>query len=302
MNWKTKRTAWLTAAAAVAVAFSLQAQNANSKSSSKPNDRSLGHVERADKIIGREVENANGQHIGEIEDLVVDLESGRVLYAVVSAGGFLGVGDRDIAVPVSAFTERERRLQLAMEKKKLMQAPEYSDDEDKMKQMTSPEYIGRVATFFGQNAWVENSAAGTGKGYRNVHRASDLEGMDVRNLSNETLGEVEAAAIDLSAGRVPFVIVRPDRSLDLKNKLLVLPPNTLTLSTDKDFLTSSADKAQLASAPGIDKNSWSELSNPTWAARVYQHFGKQPYFQGGSLQPTSSGTNLQERIYHEPRK
>jgi sporulation protein YlmC with PRC-barrel domain len=53
---------------------------------------------RASRIIGTDVRNAQGEKIGDIKDLVLDAQ-GRATVAIVSTGGFLGIGDRLHAVP-----------------------------------------------------------------------------------------------------------------------------------------------------------------------------------------------------------
>lgn len=53
---------------------------------------------------GRQVRNQEGDGLGAIEDLAIDLDTARVAYVVVSVGGFLGIGDHLIAVPLQAFT------------------------------------------------------------------------------------------------------------------------------------------------------------------------------------------------------
>ncbi|NJB84811.1 sporulation protein YlmC with PRC-barrel domain [Lewinella marina] len=55
-------------------------------------------------ITGTNVINANGDNLGEIKDLMIDTENGTVNYAVLSFGGFLGMGDKYFAVPFEAFT------------------------------------------------------------------------------------------------------------------------------------------------------------------------------------------------------
>jgi sporulation protein YlmC with PRC-barrel domain len=57
----------------------------------------------AKSVIGRTIVNANYQDLGTIEDLVLDAGAGRIAYAVLSFGGFLGVGDKYFAVPWYAF-------------------------------------------------------------------------------------------------------------------------------------------------------------------------------------------------------
>lgn len=58
---------------------------------------------KASELIGFNIENADGDNIGEINDLLVDLGSGHVTYAVLSFGGFLGLGDQLVAIPLSRF-------------------------------------------------------------------------------------------------------------------------------------------------------------------------------------------------------
>jgi hypothetical protein len=54
---------------------------------------------RADEIIGQKVVNQQGEELGEVDDLVVD--SNEQPYAVVGVGGFLGIGERNVAIPAS---------------------------------------------------------------------------------------------------------------------------------------------------------------------------------------------------------
>src|SRR5260370_42185901 len=49
-------------------------------------------------LTGHKVENAAGEDLGKIDDLVLDDQTGRVLYAILSFGGFLGMGNRLVAV------------------------------------------------------------------------------------------------------------------------------------------------------------------------------------------------------------
>lgn len=54
-------------------------------------------------VAGDSVRNSAGDDVGRIEDLVIDMATGRVNYAVLSFGGFLGVGGRLFAVPWEAL-------------------------------------------------------------------------------------------------------------------------------------------------------------------------------------------------------
>lgn len=52
-----------------------------------------------EKIIGSKVINMKGESIGKVENLVVDIDTGRILFAVLESGGFLGIGDKLLPVP-----------------------------------------------------------------------------------------------------------------------------------------------------------------------------------------------------------
>jgi PRC-barrel domain len=73
-----------------------------------------------DKVINRQKEG-----LGTIEHLMIDEEKGRVAYAVLSFGGFLGMGDKLFAIPWSALAvdTEERQFILDVDKKLLEHAP-----------------------------------------------------------------------------------------------------------------------------------------------------------------------------------
>jgi hypothetical protein len=78
--------------------------------------------ERASKIIGSKVYNERKDSIGEIEDIVI--ERGTVPVAVIGVGGFLGMGGRLVAVPLSElrYDSTERRWDLAGATKESLQS------------------------------------------------------------------------------------------------------------------------------------------------------------------------------------
>ncbi|HEY8401420.1 MAG TPA: PRC-barrel domain-containing protein, partial [Cytophagaceae bacterium] len=58
----------------------------------------------ARSIIGDKVRNAEGVELGEITEILINSDTAKVEYGVLSFGGFLGVGNKNIAVPYEAFT------------------------------------------------------------------------------------------------------------------------------------------------------------------------------------------------------
>ncbi|MEO8346183.1 MAG: PRC-barrel domain-containing protein [Betaproteobacteria bacterium] len=60
-------------------------------------------VMAADTLQGDEVRNAAGEKLGELSHIMIDVPSGRVAYAVLSVGGFLGLGEKLLAIPWRAL-------------------------------------------------------------------------------------------------------------------------------------------------------------------------------------------------------
>ena len=61
--------------------------------------RENSHFLSANTLKGDQVVNRAGEDLGQIEDFMIDLENGRIAYAVLSFGGFLGMGDKLFAIP-----------------------------------------------------------------------------------------------------------------------------------------------------------------------------------------------------------
>lgn len=58
----------------------------------------------ADKVQGTNIYNSRGDDLGEVDDIMIDKHTGKVAYAVVTYGGFLGIGSERRALPWSVLT------------------------------------------------------------------------------------------------------------------------------------------------------------------------------------------------------
>jgi sporulation protein YlmC with PRC-barrel domain len=63
---------------------------------------------KASHLLGMKVRGQDGQDLGKIEDVVFDTKTGKIHYAAVSMGGFLGIGDKLVAVPWNSFQFQTR--------------------------------------------------------------------------------------------------------------------------------------------------------------------------------------------------
>jgi sporulation protein YlmC with PRC-barrel domain len=64
----------------------------------------LTDFDKASKLIGMNIRGSDNDTLGEIEELAVDLETGRIVLAIVKAGGIGGLGSKHVAVPPGALT------------------------------------------------------------------------------------------------------------------------------------------------------------------------------------------------------
>ena len=99
--------------------------------------------------MGADVENPQGQDLGDIKDVVIDRASGRIAYAVVSFGGFLGMGEKLFAVPWGAFSQpsdNKDKFVLAVDKERLTNAPGF--DANNWPQMASQEWVTSLYSYY----------------------------------------------------------------------------------------------------------------------------------------------------------
>ena len=106
----------------------------------------------ADSLIGNDVYNHKEERLGDIKDLMLDISSGTVAYAVLSFGGFLGMADKLFAVPWSALVldTRNKRFLLNVEKARLKDAPGF--DKDDWPSMMDEVWASKVRSYYGTSA------------------------------------------------------------------------------------------------------------------------------------------------------
>jgi sporulation protein YlmC with PRC-barrel domain len=87
-------------------------------------------IMNASTLIGDAVVNADGEDLGEIKGIMLDVSGNRIAYAVLAFGGFLGMGDKLFAIPWSALImdAGEKRFILNTSTEKLENAPGFDQD------------------------------------------------------------------------------------------------------------------------------------------------------------------------------
>lgn len=85
----------------------------------------------AHSLMRDPVYNTSGEQIGDLKELMIDLDSGRVAYAVVTFGGFLGIGDKYFAMPwqMLRIDTDDRKIVIDVSKETLESAPGFDKDD-----------------------------------------------------------------------------------------------------------------------------------------------------------------------------
>jgi sporulation protein YlmC with PRC-barrel domain len=110
-------------------------------------------------LIGDSVVNAADEDLGKVEAIMLDVQSGRIAYAVLSFGGFLGMGTKLFAIPWSALTldTEEKRFILDVPKDKLENAPGF--DKDHWPSMADRQWASDLHSYYNASPYWEDEAS-----------------------------------------------------------------------------------------------------------------------------------------------
>lgn len=108
----------------------LEYQNRTGKNPDSPTANTPVRVLTASSIIGDEVESPDGNNLGEIKDIMLDIRNGGIEYVILQFGGFLGIGSKYFAIPFESLTINEDRHVFILNKDKsfLEKAPGFDKD------------------------------------------------------------------------------------------------------------------------------------------------------------------------------
>lgn len=109
----------------------------NDDNSPEPGTRLMGAV----TLAGQKVYNHENEDLGEIKEIVIYIETGEVVYAVLSFGGLLGMGDKLFAVPWHALhlDVPNQRVIVDISKRKLQKLPGFN--KDRWPEWPNPQFV-----------------------------------------------------------------------------------------------------------------------------------------------------------------
>ena len=240
----------------------------------------------ARELIGADVRNPKGTDLGEIEDLLIDVDSGKVRSAILSFGGFLDIGDKLFRYPLSDFSR--------------------SSEGDKLVLDVSRTTLD-ASRGFDRDAWPDWVSTDKGASTRamGVWQASRLLGRDIDDRTGDHLGEIADIVVDSKSGNVDYVVMRYDRPWSLDNPLVAIPMNALTFGLDRRTVSMNVDRHQLdaqrvasgASTPDLWVERWIVIAPVATGTAATRDFDRLDTNRDGALSRSEYGTTDADRPF-----
>jgi sporulation protein YlmC with PRC-barrel domain len=107
------------------------------------------------EVVGRKVINLQGEDLGKVEEVMIDSAPGRIAYAVLSFGGFMGMGDKLFAVPWEAlnYSPSQNAFVINVDKNVLKNAPGF--DKNNWPNMTDTRWRSEIFSYYGARPYWE---------------------------------------------------------------------------------------------------------------------------------------------------
>jgi len=215
-------------------------------------------VRKNSELIGKVIKNKTGDHLGYLEDLVIDRHSGQIAYAAVSTKNSLGLGGKLYALPLSAFSMAGDFSHLIADLSKNAFENDPGFESNRWPDRMEPRWA-KLAT---------RPEAKMGKEARLV-RLTSLNGLPVRNFSADDLGKVQGFSVDCTHDKINYVAMSHGGVVGIGSKYFAIPWQALALRSlnlraqDCSFVL-NASKQEFDNAAGFDTNNWPNAGDPAF--------------------------------------
>lgn len=216
---------------------------------------------RASKMIGMKVRNNQEKSLGEIKDLIVNMNTGDVRYAVLEFDPGIFQGERLFAVPTNQFQMAGSRdgLVYNMTRERLENARVDRASWDKREPLNTDN--------LDRNWGVAKATDGA-----RAHRASDLIGKDVNSRNGQDIGDVKDLVINLANQKVHYAVLAFDPGWTSPEELYAFPLSAFSPTADNDKVVLDIDKARLQRMKSFTNSDFARLNDPNWTADMDRYF------------------------------
>jgi len=209
----------------------------------------------AGSLIGMDVINSKRETLGEIEDFVVNIKTGRIVYAAMRHGTTLGFGGKLFAIPPAGLFLTQDGKNFLLE--------HASADFDAAKGFDANTWPSVPEARWGKTGDIKDGEAMRDK----LYRVSKIQGLHVRNMQGEDLGKAYDLAVNWYSPRVVYIAVSHGGTLGVGSKLTAVPFDDFTFQSTKlnparRELILRVSKANFDRASTFQNDNWPPKASP----------------------------------------
>lgn len=211
------------------------------------------HLVRATDLMNVEVQSAEGDTLGDVDDLAIDPDSRRVVYGVLRRGGFFGMGESRYALPADELTGlADGCLMLNLKESDFKGQKGFDNANWPMR---------------GNPKWDVTKTPGAGESptAKRIVKASNMIGSPVESLDGKQVGKVTDLVVDSASGAIKFIVVRVDQGF------LALPQSAMKMKEAECVAQLSA--ADLLAKPTFDADHEPKWNDAEWNRQTIESFG-----------------------------
>lgn len=234
----------------------------------------LGAVYRSSQLTGRELLDQKQQPIGQVSDLLLDVQAGRMVALVVTVPSESVPSDsgiEHIAIPVELVKANGKTFTATVPSEKLKQASRFKRD-GKSQPLTRAWALKNHRHFEQESLWKADAQMD-----QPLTLASSLHGLPISNPAGKRLGHVEDAALLLDNGLVGYLAVTMTGDKAAKGKLYPIPLSAFVVQATDGTWILELPPDVLAKTPTFDANHWPETVDRGWVEYVHVRYGRSPF-------------------------
>lgn len=267
-----KRTSLSTIGLCAALAVSASLALAQTDDKTAKSKAPEGKLVKGSELVGAKLFNEQGEHIGEINDVVFDENTGGITHGMLAVGGWLGIGENITALPWKHIQQSKKDTAgyvVDVEKSKL--TPEMSFKVNEWPNLTE--------------GWFKETYSRFGipsGGSAKLVRGSKVMGAELFNQQGEEIGEIKNLLVHPDTGKVAYAVCEVDKYATAGDKLTNLPWNLIRQSTkETEGFVVNADKAKLTGAKYFGDSSWPDYNDTAWHTDTDSYYGTYPFWTDG---------------------
>lgn len=227
----------------------------------------LDGVQQANALIGKSIQMPGARAQAKVEDVLLDLNTGRVAVVV-----FKAEGQSQFALPPTALSvdAKTKSLTSKVTSEQLKTAAWDAGQSDKQQ-------LDKLYQLFGQEAYPQKQEPAGKRVDRKLVSVAKLQGVPVHNTKGEPLGAVSDVGIALNEGLIAYVAVSCSCFDDAGGKLFPVPLSAFVIKPDSKAWILELPLDVLANTPTFAEKHWPEKIDRGWVEYVHVRYGRSPF-------------------------